>query len=515
MDSAPGGQNSKALMGNIAYPIQWNELGINDNDLFKLYRADLQIKFDIGTLGISASREALEYKPTTISNLREAIYRIRDEILAAAKKKIEQAPTIWDARGAFCNLVGRPNSHYGWGYSWYRSETSYEFLHEMREHFRDWRGHRVDLYGDTPLAHTDEYVCGFASPQSNITGSATKERAKYSGQKLWYDSRTLLIVDNCSGSWVKRATVARAEHAQRLDVENNDLPIIVLRAKNNANLEQVVEDFCKAARVTGIPTTYLMDIPDSKLPVRKKTKNLALKQDVFLLNKQKLTEALGAPSERFFTQAMDVETEGGVYLELHRFFPKGFSYEDLNTQLEFMKSIGIDTDSLPIYGFRSKFVKKLGPNWTPWLEHYKEAVMPRLEALEVPKVLAWEIEVLSAEAPSRWLVENYDEHIGDLLPLDHPVMVFMRKTSIMQKALSQLRKQEYQAYRAGTWLYQQEQLTLPELRYSIIDERRKFKERYPMLEVFNYWRAHYSYYATPENLSTITNYLLERDQAYE
>lgn len=74
----------KALMGNVSYPIDSNQL----KDEFFYYH-DVVLRVDIGEVDISPDREKLEYTPKTINTLNERFFFIAETVKKDAQKKIE------------------------------------------------------------------------------------------------------------------------------------------------------------------------------------------------------------------------------------------------------------------------------------------------------------------------------------------------------------------------------------------------------------------------------------------
>lgn len=87
-----------AIMGNIAYPIDRYNLRDLPNSVASLLQTDIDIQFDIGTLQITPSREALSYKPTTITTIIERGKLILGDMQKHVDKAFEDCKSMWDAR---------------------------------------------------------------------------------------------------------------------------------------------------------------------------------------------------------------------------------------------------------------------------------------------------------------------------------------------------------------------------------------------------------------------------------
>jgi len=90
-----------AVMGNIGYPIDLYSLGEFDEEeqqLKELLCGNLVMKFDIGDLEISASREKLQYTEYTRKNIKKKLKTVSDELISVISKQFNDAKTLWDAK---------------------------------------------------------------------------------------------------------------------------------------------------------------------------------------------------------------------------------------------------------------------------------------------------------------------------------------------------------------------------------------------------------------------------------
>lgn len=102
-----------ALMGNVTYPISFSILNDNssktddpnvyaNNNLLSQFLGrnynSLLIKFNIGDLEISSSRESLQYSEHTLKNIYSRINNVIDHIKKTVLDTFASDKTIWDAR---------------------------------------------------------------------------------------------------------------------------------------------------------------------------------------------------------------------------------------------------------------------------------------------------------------------------------------------------------------------------------------------------------------------------------
>jgi hypothetical protein len=86
-------RRSRAVMGNIAYPIEVpnNALG----GLQKLLNCGLEMHFEIGELDFQASREGLSYIPQTIDAIRNKLQKVNDALTEVLAKEADSITNEW------------------------------------------------------------------------------------------------------------------------------------------------------------------------------------------------------------------------------------------------------------------------------------------------------------------------------------------------------------------------------------------------------------------------------------
>lgn len=100
-----------AVMGCVAYPIDkavLTESGGVPLKLIKLLDSHIQIKFPVGALEISASRESLEYTKKTIRSICAALNTIANQIKEKIHDDIQNAKNIMEARTLLSNTMSQP-----------------------------------------------------------------------------------------------------------------------------------------------------------------------------------------------------------------------------------------------------------------------------------------------------------------------------------------------------------------------------------------------------------------------
>lgn len=79
-------------LGRVAYPIDYNVLGLNSND----YRMPVGLKLEVGEIGITVSRETLDYSESTIKILKKKLEAAKNEIRELLAKQYANIVTLED-----------------------------------------------------------------------------------------------------------------------------------------------------------------------------------------------------------------------------------------------------------------------------------------------------------------------------------------------------------------------------------------------------------------------------------
>lgn len=109
-----GNGKGVALMGQVAYPIDWSMLRskmaitADKRILLEILQSnDIVLSFPIGALKFTINREELEYTETTYKNLEEKIEEIFVALREAVIKKFADAKSIWEAKRIHLALFGK------------------------------------------------------------------------------------------------------------------------------------------------------------------------------------------------------------------------------------------------------------------------------------------------------------------------------------------------------------------------------------------------------------------------
>jgi len=91
-----GGHNSKAIMGNIAYPIDVPNADKVLGNLRGLLGCALEMHFGIGELDFQASREGLSYIPSTIDAIKAKLEAVNAALTVVLAKEADDISNPWE-----------------------------------------------------------------------------------------------------------------------------------------------------------------------------------------------------------------------------------------------------------------------------------------------------------------------------------------------------------------------------------------------------------------------------------
>ena len=83
-------RNMHVCLGRVAYPIDYDTLGLVSDD----YRLPIALKLDVGDIGVTVSRESLDYSETTIKMLKKKLETAKNEIIELIGKQYGEVQTL-------------------------------------------------------------------------------------------------------------------------------------------------------------------------------------------------------------------------------------------------------------------------------------------------------------------------------------------------------------------------------------------------------------------------------------
>ena len=132
-----GHNNSYAIMGGVAYPVNAHSINLDDveenknNHLNQLLSHNgLYMHFELGELKLHHSRESLEYNKATQKVLIDKVIKIKAELSEIARKKLAGADDFWQAKMHYAKII---------------NSLPHQIRGVLESHFT-WKGHKVDSF---------------------------------------------------------------------------------------------------------------------------------------------------------------------------------------------------------------------------------------------------------------------------------------------------------------------------------------------------------------------------------
>ena len=91
--------DSYVVMGNIAYPLSDNDIGVSySSDYYHIVSGGVVLEVPMGTVSMTPSREALEYNDITIAYIKSQLDVVKQEMADSLQVQIDRCPNLWQAR---------------------------------------------------------------------------------------------------------------------------------------------------------------------------------------------------------------------------------------------------------------------------------------------------------------------------------------------------------------------------------------------------------------------------------
>ena len=328
-----------AVMGNIAYPIDFYSLKSTDNNLTKLLSANLVIEFEIGELDISASREKLQYTDRAIKAIIAKTDKIFSEMNAKVEEKLKNCETLFQAKKIYGSIFDYQSPlHCISGLikkvSWNKkplldsrisfdykdcSSTQASALAHVRSYAKSWRGTKISSNELTSLECSENAV--LILNDKGITNGITNR------------VHDLL---NIKG---KRPVVFSIKDKSFFAKYNLD------ETKDFILLSSLpVYSFASSGGVSAV-----------------KSPKHSSKEFIFDVTK---TSWASTRSHFWIQESVDIANDSGVYVEIENFDFKttsGFTHpQNLSSYIKNLNSLGITAPK--IYGFKKHVMDKVKKN---------------------------------------------------------------------------------------------------------------------------------------------------------
>ena len=202
-----------AVMGNIGYPIDVYSLGdFNEEEkkIQELLCGNLVMKFDIGDLEISASREKLQYTDYTRKNIKKKLKTVSDELISVISKEFSGCKTLWDAKCLMGSIFDMASN-----------------LYNLRNFVAEKMKFKGKKIGDTNISNYYQY----GKKDSNGRYPEADSVEMHTWKKSWRSSK-YRIEETSHLSASNRTVVIENDQGHRRGIMGKVLPYILEQDKN-------------------------------------------------------------------------------------------------------------------------------------------------------------------------------------------------------------------------------------------------------------------------------------------
>jgi hypothetical protein len=166
---------SRAVMGNIAYPIDVPNAETALQDLAVLLNCGLEMHFAIGELDFQASREGLSYIPSTIEAIRRKLMAVNSQLAVHVATEADAIDNLWDR----ATWLHKKNASSLWGSAVikYVTDTKFDLIDATNQRYL--RQHVFHADVDALAAQFNIALGGFSKSRSVLTCSGFKPGVRY------------------------------------------------------------------------------------------------------------------------------------------------------------------------------------------------------------------------------------------------------------------------------------------------------------------------------------------------
>jgi hypothetical protein len=377
-------QPSVVRMGNVAYPINLDALAWIDDRKDILNKGHVIIDIPIGSVSITASREALEYDKRTKDFVIGRICHIHNEILRQTQEQVDSLPTFWEAAVKLNSLRDLDSSI------------------SNKINFNKWSNIRYTKgsgYYSTGVMLDDKFVRDEICQKHNVamksfTYFSSPRLSGYRVSQIVPDNNTLFVI-NRPGKVKKEETMWRVRGAYNAHKGNTDnrLQIILVEFESADTSDALLKGIFAGTRNVFLENCDILKYQSNRSSVRRATVNTDLsKTKIFTFNRgnDKTTK-----SNNWDAVSNDEIANGsGVFVRINAYEIAGDtcmgSMEQVNRVLNTLEAMNITT--VPVYGIRDS-VNKIGAGWVSFQDWVTSVVNKHIDTMGLADNLAEYIEV--------------------------------------------------------------------------------------------------------------------------
>jgi len=341
---------TKAIMGNVAYHV--NSRILKDNTPTKIYQPlrglcvnGLELRFDIGELGVASSREGLEYTKTTVKNIIEKLSKIGVELKAKIKNELNDAKDIFEAH-AVCNELKTYNGKY------------YRFKDFIGHEDLVWNGNIIKearfTFVNSPFDQGDDnLICkSITVNKGNITGVSQRTLCPHS--RISAKNKNQLLINDGADKWTLRV---------RKHLEDTQIQTCYVFTMEGEHSKKQFEEFKTS--------NFLEDEHFIKLstvdPIKSTKKRALTAEDRAKVFEFCLPTAKKADKRSWVPTDIDIKKPIGCHIVINRFEPlvEGSSITNSNLAriIEDIYTLSGEDLGDNLLGVKKSLAEKVGKTW--------------------------------------------------------------------------------------------------------------------------------------------------------
>lgn len=338
-----------AIQGQIGYVVDRNKIlnAVADNKEIRallVSALSIKINFPIGHIGVTASRENIEYDDRTVNNIIQKLISMYKDVQQTAEERLEEAKTVWEK---VCLVRGM--------YSHFKAAAKIEFPNLIKTINNDYQ---FDLSGLPFLFNST----------SRRYGSDYFYRI--STKKLTPHDNLAIVLVNCS-----RPLTYVLDKVYRENKENTMITIFIDKKANVEEIKKTISEYLGGFDNFYLHSDYVVKQPRAARVV---------------VSQPKTTQYLITSSGGKWNRAHESELpDEFVYVEAQRGNVKNFSDYDLIKQFFNLKKIPelSNTMNLPLLAIPVSEMKKLKDSGGVPLADFIEKVKKDVCVKDIEKML--------------------------------------------------------------------------------------------------------------------------------
>ena len=357
-----GYHEAYALMGQIAYPIDTDVFEEYEGNIKSLLKSPIVIKFNIGELNMTPSREQLSYNSYTKEAIENKANKILGEMKEILEVSFDDCRDLWSARMHYCSLQDYGN-----------------ILNKITGIFDkdtvEWQGQK--LWNDlgmgvetkTPMTIRHIYKDTW---KTNVTSEFT-QKIVFSGTEL------ALFVDDIKRGGIGRTKAYIKDVCGERYSDNKQLRAYLVKGSD----EELKEFFDQLGMTEDAVTEFVKYTSD--LPAVSSNRNCYDGE-----KRSKAAEYIG--HKEGYGDWTDSEVnfrDGGIYVEINRYKYKCASgyfrdSNELNRKIKTLEGLGMEFNE-PLYGIKTAAMEQKGfreSEWTDFNKLYEDAILYFARGLE-------------------------------------------------------------------------------------------------------------------------------------